>query len=426
MPHWKRNLVVLGVVQTLTMVAFSSYFSLVPYYLLELGAGGTAQATAWTAIYGTGSALAMMISAPMWGSLGDRRGRKLMLTRATLSGTVTICVLYFVRSPAQLVTVRIVQGFFGGTIAAATTLVATETPEQHLGASLGILLMLQSAARAVGPLLGGITADALGLRMVFPISAVMTFLAFLSAVLLVRERAPVRAPKRDRPGLRLGHEMLGAVTGRSVLGLLVVRGILGFAITVLSPVLSLYILSLSPDSQRIATLAGAVSSAAALTTSVSALLMGRLADRVGPKTMLVVCGLGVALTYVPQALVRSPTQLLVMRAIQGIFAGGIALTTMALLTRSSQPSRRGTVFGLAASARAGGRAIGPLVGAASANAWGMPSVFLVTAGAYGLMALMVSVLVRPQAEPVSMTVEETAVPIASESETAGVHPRCGS
>ena len=74
MPHWKRNLVVLCVVQTLTMVAFSSYFSLVPYYLLELGAGSTAQATAWTAIYGTGSALAMMISAPMWGSLGDRRG----------------------------------------------------------------------------------------------------------------------------------------------------------------------------------------------------------------------------------------------------------------------------------------------------------------------------------------------------------------
>jgi len=67
-----------------------------------------------------------------------------------------------------------------------------------------------------------------------------------------------------------------------------------------------------------------------------------------------------------------------------------------------------------------------LVGAASANAWGMPSVFLVTAGAYGLMALLVSVLVRPQAEPVSMTVEETAVPIASESETAGEHPRCGS
>jgi hypothetical protein len=56
----------------------------------------------------------------------------------------------------------------------------------------------------------------------------------------------------------------------------------------------------------------------------------------------------------------------------------------------------------------------------------MPSVFLVTAGAYGLMALIVSVLVHPQAEPVSMTVEETAVPIASESETAGEHPRCGS
>ena len=56
----------------------------------------------------------------------------------------------------------------------------------------------------------------------------------------------------------------------------------------------------------------------------------------------------------------------------------------------------------------------------------MPSVFLVTAGAYALMSLMVGLLVRPQAEPVSMTVDETATPIALESETVGEHPRCGS
>jgi len=408
------------------MVAFFFYMPLVPYYLLELGARSTAEATKWAATYATGSALAMVISAPLWGSLGDRHGRKLMLARATLASAVTAGALYFVRSPAQLVTVRIAQGFLGGAIGAVTTLVVTETPEEHLGASLGILVMVQSGARAIGPLLGGITADALGLRAVFPISSSLAFLAFLGAALLVRERAHVRARKRDGPGLRLGRQMLAAVRGRGVLRMLAVRGILGFAIAVLGPVLSLYILSLSPDTQRIATLAGAVSSAAALTTAVSALLMGRLADRVGPKAVLVVCGLGVALTYVPQALVRSPTQLLVMRAIQGIFAGGIASTSTALLARSAQSSRRGTVLGLGASARAAGRAVGPLVGAASANLWGMPSVFLVTAGAYALMSLMVSVLVRPQAEPFSMTVGETAVPIASESETAGARPPCRS
>ena len=426
MPHWKRNLVVLCGVQFLTMVAFFFYMPLVPYYLLELGTGSTAQATTWAAIYSTGSALAMMISAPMWGSLGDRHGRKLMLVRATLSSTVTIGALYFVRSPEQLVTTRIVQGLMGGALAAVTTLVATETPEEHLGASLGLLVMVQSGARAVGPLLGGIAADSLGLRAVFPISSSLAFVALLGAVLLVRERAHVPARKRDRPGARLGRQMLAAVRGRSVMALLAVLCILGIAIAVLGPVLSLYILSLSPDNERIATLAGAISSAAALTTSVSALLTGRLADRVGPKTMLVVCGLGVALTCVPQALVRSPTQLLVMRAVQGIFAGGIVPTATALLARSTQPSRRGTVFGLGSSARAAGRAIGPLVGAASANLWGMPSVFLVTAGVYGLMALTVGVLVRPRLKPVSMTVEETAVPIGSESETAGEHPRCGS
>ena len=426
MPHWKRNLVVLGVVQVLTMVAFSSYMPLVPYYLLELGAGSYEETTSWAAIYSTGSALAMMISAPIWGSLGDRRGRKAMLVRATLAGVLGMCANYLVGSPAQLVAVRIFQGFMGGSMAAVTTLVATETPDRYLGVSLGLLQTLQAGARAVGPLAGGVIADTLGLRQLFVVSAVIMFVAFLAVAVLVRERADVRDSRRDRPGTRSGPGMLAGLMTRDILVMLGVMATMGTSIALISPVLSLYVKSLSPDSQRIATLAGAISSATAFTSVPAALLIGRLGDRFGAKAVLIACGLGATLVHVPQALVSSPMQLLALRAVQGVFTGGINPVAMALLARSTRPARRGTVLGLASSARAGGRAIGPLVGAASANLWGMPSVFLVTAGVYGLMSLIVSVVVRPRAEPVSTATEEPAVPIASDSETAGARRPCGS
>jgi len=420
--HWKRNLVVLCIVQTFTMVAFSSYNPLIPYYIQELGASSPAQATSWAAFYNTGAALAMMIAAPIWGSLSDRYGRKLMLARASLAGALTMSALYLVRSPAQLVAVRIVQGFLSGTVTAATTLVATETPEQHLGASLGMLLTIQSAARAVGPLVGGVAADALGLRALFPFSAASAFVAFLGGVFLIREQNPARTSPSHKLSVGPSREMLGTMLSRNILVLLVVRGAIGLGLSVLAPVLSLYIKSLSPDSQSIATLAGAVASAAALTSSISALVMGRMGDKIGPKPVLVVCGLGVALTLVPQALARSSTQLLGWQAVQGIFLGGITPTAVALLVRATHPSRRGTVLGIASGARAGGRALGPLVGAGCANAWGMGSAFQVTAGVYGLMSVMVAALVRPQTEPVPIRADKAAAPVASGSETAGDPP----
>jgi len=412
-PHWKRDLIVLCLVQSLSMIAFSSVFPLVPYYIQELGAGSYAQAASWAAIYSTGSALAMMVSAPIWGSVADRHGRKLMLARATLSGALTMGLTSLVRSPGQLVAVRIAQGLFGGMVAASTALVAFETPEQHLGVSLGVLQALQAAARAVGPIVGGVAADTLGLRAPFAISAAALFAALLAVVALVRERAGPRSPATHGSRLSWRRGTLAGVMSRNALVVLGVMGATGVGITLLSPVLSLYIQAISPGSQNIATLAGAVSSAAALTSAPAALLMGRLGDRFGPKRVLIACGLGTALLYVPQALASSPMQLMVLRGIQGAFVGGIVPTATALLARSTHPSRLGTLFGVATSARAGGRALGPLVGAASANTWGMASVFLLTGGVYGLMVIMVAALVRGAAVPAPAATEEDARPVAS-------------
>jgi len=407
-PHWKRNLVALCIVQTVSMIAFSSYMPLLPYYVQELGAESYAQAASWTALFSTGSALAMVISAPIWGNLGDRYGRKLMLARATLSTAIAMGLLSLVRSPEQLVAVRILQGVLGGTITASLTLVATETPERHLGVALGLLQMLQYAANAVGPFVGGVVTDSFGIRFTLRVAGGMMAVAFVATMVLVRERTQLQPPRSGETGLRFSREMLAKAASGDSLIMLVVMAIVGVGITVLSPVLSLYVKSLSPDSQRIATLAGAITSAAALTSSLSALAMGRFGDRLGPRTVLVACGLGAALTCVPQALVGSPVALLALRAAQGFFLGGIRPTAMALLARTTASSRRGTVFGLASSARAGGRAIGPLLGAASAHAWGMSKVFLVAAGVYGTMAMMVGALVRPRSD----------VPLTASAKTA--------
>ena len=414
--HWKRNIIILCFAQLLTLVGFSAYLPFIPYYVQELGAGTYEQAVSWLAVFETSSAIAMMISAPVWGSLADRYGRKLMLIRATLAGAILAFTMGFAQSPLQLVVIRFLQGIFCGTVSAAITLVVTETPDEHLGMALGAMQTIQFMGFATGPLVGGIAADRLGYRAVFPISASMMAIAFGAIALLVRERYHPSERRSERSSLQMGAKALSAILTRNTVVLLLTLGSIRFATSVLGPILSLYIKSLSVDQAHIATLAGAIISVSSLTSALSALTIGHLGDRIGQKAVLLFCGIGVALVHIPQAFVGNPTHLLMLRGVQGLFMGGVMPTANALLAKNTPPSRRGAIFGLLGSVQSGGRALGPLVGAGVANIWGMANVFLVTAGVLGVIAAMVGATLRAQPDG-SVVAEE--LPSLAASERAG-------
>jgi DHA1 family multidrug resistance protein-like MFS transporter len=416
MAQWKRNLIVLSFAQLLTMMGFSGYFPSIPYYMQELGGLTIEQAARYTAVFQSGSALAMMIASPIWGGLSDRYGRKLMLVRATFFGAILAFLMSLVTSPEQLITIRILQGAFCGTVSAAMTLIATQTPEEHLGLALGSVQTVQFVGQAFGPLVGGVVTDQWGYRAIFPVSAGMIGIAFLTVVLLSTEsfqRAPQRS-QRSRLSLR-DSGLMTLLTG-NIITLLLVLGIMSFAMGTLSPILQ----ALSPASSHISTLAGAMISAGALTSSVATLVIGRLGDKLGLKLVLIVCGVGVAFVYAPQAFVTTATQLLILRAVQGVFEGGMSPTSTALLAKSTPSAKRGVIFGISNSVRAGGRAIGPLLGAAVASAWGMPSVFLMTAGIYLLIAVAVAILVKSRASV------EDASPVPSSPDLAKAPPSISS
>lgn len=400
MINWKRNLIVLSLVQLATMIGFSGYHPFVAYYMMDLGVANAAEAATWMAAFNSGAAVAMMIASPIWGMLGDKHGRKIMLIRATTAGCVFTFLMGMAANPTQLVILRIVQGMFSGTVVAAITLVATGTPDEYLGRSLGIMQTAQFIGQSIGPLVGGATADALGYRNVFFVSAGLMLASVLATIILVRE--PKRAEAAEQPkekapvarGIARGGA-LTAVANRNTLLLVLTLAGNSFAIAVLSPVLSLYIKQIiGGEVPNLATIAGSVMSVAAFSSSLSAIYLGRLADRIGQKRILVSCVLGVALIHIPQSFVTHPNQLIFLRAIQGLFMGGIMPTANALLAKATDTEHRGAVFGFSHSAQAGGRAVGPMVGAGVSNAWGMSSAFLVTAAIFGAMATLVATLVR--------------------------------
>jgi DHA1 family multidrug resistance protein-like MFS transporter len=415
MVKWQRNLYAVCAAQLLTLIGFSSYLSFIPYYVQTLSGFTDSEAMNWTAGFQTAGMLAMMIAAPIWGGLADRFGRKIMLIRSTGAAMILVALMGIVTSPTQLLLLRVVQGIFCGTVSAAMTLVATGTPAKSLGRSLGMLQMTQFLANAVGPFLGGLAADALGYRAVFPGAAGLMVISTLTIVFLVSETREEPAVV-TRARFRLSPALLTQMVGANALILIGSLTGTSFASSVLMPVIPMYIKSLAPDVERLATLSGSLTSVTAVAAAIAAVGIGWVGDRFGQKKTLLASMVGVALLAIPQAFVSTATQLMIWRGIHGVFMGGILPTANALLAGSTPADRRGSVLGLASGAQAGGNAIGPAVGAAVANAWGMRSSFYATSVVFGLLTLLVGAFVRVAPPPAEAAAPSPALAPAAEGE----------
>ena len=140
-------------------MAFHAALILVPYYIQQMGISDTRAVSSWTGAYQAVGAVAFAIATPLWGTLGDRYGRKLMLVRAMIATTVVLVLMGLARTPGQLLIMRVIQGFFTGTPAAASALVAVDAPKKRLAYSLGLVQTAVFVGSSLGPMLGGYVAE---------------------------------------------------------------------------------------------------------------------------------------------------------------------------------------------------------------------------------------------------------------------------
>src|SRR5260370_24592224 len=122
-----------------------------------------------------------------------------MLLRSMIGGAITVGLIFFVRSPTELLILRLLQGATSGTVAAATALVAAETPRTRVGWALGVVTSSVALGGAIGPVVGGLAGAAFGLRPVFLGGGVLLLLSTVPVLFVVRE-----SPPRRRVGPQLG------------------------------------------------------------------------------------------------------------------------------------------------------------------------------------------------------------------------------
>lgn len=388
---WVRTLAVLWITQVIAELAFSFALPFLPLYVQELGVADPHSAGLWAGAMAAAFALVMGLMGPVWGVVADRYGRRLMIQRALFGATIVIGAMAFVRSPEQLFALRLLQGGVTGLVAAVSTVVSLTVPRERLAASLGMVQTALFTGNALGPLLGGVVSDLVGFRVAFILTGILFFCSGVLVTIFVAEppREATTETKRAKGAGGGWREFLGQ---REILAALGVMILIRFANFAPNPILPLYIQGLAAEITRLATISGLVVAATGVASTISALLVGSLADRFGRRTTLLVCLLAAAALCPPQAFVTSVWQLLALRVFTGLALGGMMPVIQAIFTELTPPERRGMAFGILATAGSIGLGGGPLTGSLIAANFGIPAVFLTMTplfllGAWSLLRL---------------------------------------
>ncbi len=395
---WRRNLYALWAAQTLAIMAFSLRVPFLPLYLEELGTVSDDAQALWSGAINAGGALVMALSAPFWGAISDRYGRKPMVLRAMLAAMVTIGLMGLATAPWHLLALRFVEGAFTGTVTASTALVAAGTPRERAGYALGMIQTAVFSGASLGPLFGGVLADQIGYRPTFAVASAMMAAAAVVVLFFVRERfVPAPRPAGARRGVRATFDVLaGRVLLTVVLAMLVIR----MAASATQPILPLYVERLPKVGWASdATLAGLILGVAGLTSALSSVALGRLGDRRGHRQVLLWSAAGAGLLYLPMAVVGQAWHLLALQALFGIAAGGLIPSANAMAAGATTPERRGVVFGLLAGSASLGGFIGPIAGSGLAATVGYGAAFAAAGVALLLLAAAIALLMNPAGPP---------------------------
>jgi DHA1 family multidrug resistance protein-like MFS transporter len=256
---------------------------------------------------------------------------------------------------------------------------AVQSAPQLLALRIGVGLF-----GGIGPLAGGLLADAIGIRRTFLVTALLCVIALVLLLAFYEERAP---REQATAAAKAGFRTVVAIPG--VLGLLGVLFVVNFIGRSFTPILPLHLGGLGIAPSRLASATGALIAAYSLAAAASAWGLGRLSRSHAPERLLLATLVGGALIVAPMALVPSYELMLGLAVLLGLVGGG-SLTLCYTIGGLMVPQEvRTTSFGFFSGAALFGGALSPTVAGLVAHA-SLRGIYFVDAALYVLLSLVLA------------------------------------
>lgn len=344
---WQRNLIYIVISQFIAMIGMSSVLPFMPLYVRHLGVTNIADAQFWSGMIFAGPYFLSMIAVPIWGALGDKYGRKLMIIRALLGLAVAMVLMGFARNVHELFVLRVLQGSVSGFIAANLAFVTLNTPKEKSGFAIGLLGSATSAGNICGPIFGGIISDVIGMRYVFFVVAALCITSGILISINVVENNKGKESQNDETMMHKFKESI-KLPNVGLLLFLIVISQAGILFT--NPVFPFFVEKIGCPTNILSTVTGVLVGIVGVFNIFFAPRWGRMTDKRDYRKVLGSCSFisGIALGL--QFIVSYYLYLIPFRIVAGIFISGIIPPLYVGLNKLSPDKYKGSIMGFASSA----------------------------------------------------------------------------
>ncbi len=382
MEIWRRNLYIVWFAQFITMLGMSMIVPFLPFFIRELGVSISSDVARWSGIVFSGPFIVSFFTTPIWGTLGDRFGRKLIMIRAIFGLGIAQILTGLAQNVYQLFIFRLIQGAISGFIPSALAFVAAETPYEKKGYAIGVLQTSMASGQLLGPLFGGILADLIGYRHIFQLTGVICFVAGFLLIWGAKETKKGHNKVGNEFKNLIGNYHYTFIQNKSVSLALLLIFLSQTSVMLAQPIFALFIEYIAKDVKRISSLAGFVFSIAGAFTVLSAPWWGKKIDRdvkriglSGYRKNLFISFLGAGGSLVMQGISNSVFYVAFFRAFFGFFLGGMTPVLYSFISRNVSEEKQGGVMGIASSFTTLSNVVGPGLGGLIAGFYGLRVVF---------------------------------------------------
>lgn len=388
MQLWKKNLLFVWLSQICSLAGFSSIMPFIPLYIKwKFGITDEGELGVYVAFFNFFGFLSFCLAAPLWGYLADKYGRKLMLLRACFVSAVIFPLLIFAPNIVMLTIGRFVMSAFSGTVTAAQTFVASNTPEEHQGFALGTLSTSIWSGHLFGFMAGSAVVHYFGFYAGFLSGSVLLLLGGFLALFFVKEDfVPVKVPAET---LREKKSLLSTLTGWNtiiwiIMGLFIMMGLARRFDEPYLPIM----LGRFVAEDHVIPATGVINTLVAIGGIISGVTLGRLCDRIGAmRVAYPVIVIASACAFV-QAAAMGVIPFAIARFVTYTAAGGLEPVFQTMLSKAAPPEKRGTLFGTVSSLRVMGILLSALMAGGVIWLGGVRAVYYVTASLFLLLLPM--------------------------------------
>jgi len=351
-----RAVPTLFLIVVIDLVGFGLVIPLLPFYAVRFGASPQL-VTSLLAVY----SLMALLSAPLWGRLSDRIGRRPVLMSSLAAGALAYLWMGAADALWMLFAARGLAGICAGNIAAAQAYIADVTTPENRAKGMGLIGAAFGLGFIIGPALGGLLAGnnpaSADLAMPAWVAAGLSGMALLGVAFLLPESRPLEA-RQNMPARSRFAAILGALRRPILSRLILVFFLVILAFSGMESTFALW--AMRQFGWGPSQVAYVFAYVGLLSAVLQGGLIGRLSRRFGEERLLLVglALIGIGLLTLPAA--RWLSLLALMLAALAVGMGLVQPSLNSLISRRAGGEEQGEVLGVSQSVGSLARVLGPL------------------------------------------------------------------